>query len=49
MAGRAPNVFQMLLFMYSADVVLVDVPFGKVANYVLGQLNLFHNYLRISE
>ncbi|TFK99559.1 hypothetical protein BDV98DRAFT_551387 [Pterulicium gracile] len=39
MQNLAPNVFQMLKFMDSADVVLMDFPFssGRVANVLLGR------------
>lgn len=38
MAGKKPNPFQMLLFMYTADVILVDMPFGLggFANFFIG-------------
>lgn len=38
MAGKNPNPFQMLLFMYTADVILVDIPFGlgRFANFFIG-------------
>ncbi|KAK8845291.1 hypothetical protein IAR55_006004 [Kwoniella newhampshirensis] len=38
MAGAAPNPIQMLLFMYSADVIIVDIPFGlgRIANFLIG-------------
>lgn len=38
MQGLAPNPFQMLLFMYSADVILMDIPFGMGywANLIAG-------------
>ncbi|WVQ91584.1 hypothetical protein IAS59_005385 [Cryptococcus gattii] len=40
MAGKKPNPFQMLLFMYTADVILVDIPFGlgRFANFFIGFL-----------
>ncbi|KAK4057889.1 hypothetical protein OIO90_001108 [Microbotryomycetes sp. JL221] len=38
MQGKSPSLFQMLVFLYNADVVLVDLPFARVANYVLGHL-----------
>ena len=42
MAGLKPNSFQMLLFMWSADVVIADAPGGSIglgwwANYILGE------------
>jgi len=39
MQGHAPNLFQMLAFLDSADVVLVDFPLwtGRLANVVLGR------------
>lgn len=38
MAGKNPDTFQMLLFMYTADVILVDIPFGlgRFANFFIG-------------
>jgi hypothetical protein len=38
MQGLAPNPFQMLLFMYSADVILMDIPLGlgSWANLIAG-------------
>ncbi|ORY91512.1 hypothetical protein BCR35DRAFT_349326 [Leucosporidium creatinivorum] len=40
MQGLAPNPFQMLLFMYSADVILMDIPLGlgSWANLIAGKL-----------
>ncbi|KAK4057890.1 hypothetical protein OIO90_001109 [Microbotryomycetes sp. JL221] len=32
--GRKPSVLQLLVFLYHADVVLADVPFGKAFNYI---------------
>lgn len=42
MQGLAPNPFQMLLFMYSADVILMDIPFGlgSWANLIAGMCNI---------
>lgn len=42
MAGLKPDPFQMLLFMWSADVVIADAPGASIglgwwANYVLGE------------
>lgn len=39
MAGGAPNPFQMLRFMHSADVILVDIPLGlgQWANLIMGE------------
>ncbi|KAM0788919.1 hypothetical protein ACM66B_002998 [Microbotryomycetes sp. NB124-2] len=38
MQGKSPSLFQMLVFLYNADVVLAEMPFARVANYVLGHL-----------
>ncbi|KAK4055566.1 hypothetical protein OIV83_000112 [Microbotryomycetes sp. JL201] len=37
-AGKSPSLFQMLVFLYNADVVLAEMPFARAANYVLGHL-----------
>jgi hypothetical protein len=41
MQGYPPNPFQMLRFLYSADVALADVPFcyylAPVVNFVVGE------------
>ncbi len=42
MDGHEPNPFQMLRFLYDADVALADVPFcywlAPVVNFVVGKV-----------
>lgn len=44
MTHQTPSPFQMFSFLYSADTVIADIPFGlgRVANYLIGQSTASH-------